>query len=204
MSPQRHRRGAGSRGPAGTARRAPGPPGRAARRRFDARPAPATSRTAPRGPGYPFARRSTRRLAILAGIFVLLAIMLVPTLRGYVQQRRTYRQLEMQVAQQERTRDELQRQVTEWENPAYVEEQARARLKYVRPGETAYVVVGADAVREQAQHGRAVAFRPESGASSAPWYALVWGSVVDGDEDNGDRSESRVTTLGDASAAPRP
>ncbi len=57
-----------------------------------------------------------------------------------------------------------------WQDRAYVESQARARLHFVRPGETAYVVVG------PGEEATQLAPRPVEPAKS-PWFATLWKSV---------------------------
>jgi hypothetical protein len=59
------------------------------------------------------------------------------------------------------------------QDPAYVKAQARARLNYVLPGETVYVVVspsGSDA------NGGAKPEAPEV-SDDGSWYGRLWGTV---------------------------
>ncbi len=128
--------------------------------------------------GGPFARRSTRRLAALGAVFVLLAIMIVPTLRAYLQQQAEYSALQEQTASQEKSVAALQDQVKRWDDPAYVEQQARERLKFVRPGETAYQVIGAEKLLGDPLAGRARVISPNRGDHSVPWYGRMWSSIV--------------------------
>jgi len=85
-------------------------------------------------------------MAILAAIFVMLAVTLVPTLRSTLKQRSQISDLRSQLAQQGRTVAALQREQRQWSDPAYVEQQARERLKFVRVGETSYTVIDAEPV----------------------------------------------------------
>lgn len=134
---------------------------------------------APRWPaGGPFARRSTRRLAALGAVFVLLAIMIVPTLRAYLQQEAEYSALQEKSAQQAASVAALEAQVKRWDDPAYVEQQARERLKFVRPGETAYQVIGAEKLLGDPLAGRARVISPNRGDHSVPWYGRMWSSIV--------------------------
>ncbi len=54
-------------------------------------------------------------------------------------------------------------------DPAYVASEARRRLQYVLPGETAYVVLAPTTAPDVAAAERAKAV--------APWYTQLWGSV---------------------------
>lgn len=128
--------------------------------------------------GGPLARRSTRRLAALGAVFVLLAIMIVPTLRAYLQQRAEYAALTEQVARQQQTLTAGQQQLTRWDDPTYVEQQARERLKFVRPGETAYQVIGAEKLLGDSLAGRSRVVVPNQGDDSTPWYGKMWTSIV--------------------------
>ena len=40
--------------------------------------------------------------------------------------------------------DELEAEIARWDDPAYIEAQARDRLYYVFPGDRSYLVVGDD------------------------------------------------------------
>ena len=78
-----------------------------------------------------------------------------------------------QTAQAERVAV-LQRQLTQLQDPAYIRSQARLRLHYVLPGETAYVVLGP---KRPTGPGRTAAAGATATGPQAPWYSQVWGSV---------------------------
>ncbi len=115
-------------------------------------------------------------------MFVLLAIMLVPPLRAYLDQQQQYRDLQAKVSRQEQSVSDLQARSQRWNDPIFVEQQARERLQYVRPGETAYTVVGAESLQEQAGAGRISVVNPARRDESSAWYARMWESarLVDG------------------------
>ena len=116
-------------------------------------------------------------MAILAAIFVMLAVTLVPTLRSTLKQRSQINALRGQLAQQGRTVAELQREQRQWSDPAYVEQQARERLKFVRVGETSYTVIDAEPAPVAAS-GPKIAAPVHATASNSPWYGELWQSVV--------------------------
>ena len=114
---------------------------------------------------------STRRAAVLAIVVCALALTLAVPLRTYLIQRQ---QLADTVAQREQLRGEvaqLEQHRAELNDPAYVQAQARQRLRYVKPGQTPYQVQlpGADQPNDQAQ--------PPSASGDGAWYATLWASV---------------------------
>lgn len=102
--------------------------------------------------------------------------MLVPTLRGYLSQRAALAALEQEVAERTAAVDRLGRELARWDDPAYIEQQARHRLKFVRPGETSYQVLDADGLTGQALAASGSVVRPNEAAGST-WYGRVWGSL---------------------------
>ncbi|MBC9716744.1 septum formation initiator family protein [Streptomyces sp. TRM66268-LWL] len=117
------------------------------------------------------ARRSrlTGRAALLALVVCSLIVALAYPIRQYVAQRADIaeqeRILEEERAETERLRDEKAR----WQDPAYVERQARERLHMVRPGERGYTVVDPSAARER---------RPQSkAAADRAWYVNLFDGV---------------------------
>ena len=117
------------------------------------------------------------RGAILLTIVVMLAVTLVPTLRSIIQQRGDAVAVQQRVVQQQQTVADLTREAALWKNPAYIELQARERLKFVRVGDRAYTVIDATPNQSSA----AAAQRPVVAAPladpAAPWYGKVWQSI---------------------------
>jgi cell division protein FtsB len=113
------------------------------------------------------------RAAVLALVVCGLLLSAALPLREHLAQRDAIAQLEGEqrqalgrVAALEAERDRLQ-------DPAYVAAEARRRLHFVIPGETAYVVL----VPEQTEPAEAEG----PVGSQAPWYSQVWGSVQQAD-----------------------
>jgi cell division protein FtsB len=77
-------------------------------------------------------------------IIVLFVVVLAPSLRTLVQQQHQITSLEKQVADQKANVDDLKGDVARWNDPAYIEAQARDRLLYVYPGEYSYLVMNGD------------------------------------------------------------
>ena len=116
-------------------------------------------------------------MAILAAIFVMLAVTLVPTLRSTLNQRRQISDLRGQLAQQGKTVAALQQEQRQWSDPQYVEQQARERLKFVRVGETSYTVIDAEAAPAD-NGGPKIAAPAKTSTANSPWYGQLWQSMV--------------------------
>ncbi len=139
------------------------------------RPATAARpRTSPSEP--PSASTAWVRGTIVLGIIVMLAVTLVPTVRSLIEQRADTAALEAKVVQQQQQVADLAREAELWKDPAFIEVQARERLKFVRVGDRAYTVIGAEKDEPQAQVARPVVAAPMANDSS-PWYGKVWQSI---------------------------
>jgi cell division protein FtsB len=113
------------------------------------------------------------RVAVLVSIVGFLAVLLVPTVRAYLGQEGKINSLRDQVTAQERSVAALQAEKQRWQDPAYIEQQARQRLKFVKVGEKAYTVIDA-----QPRSADVPVIQAASGVpDDLPWYDAVWGSV---------------------------
>jgi cell division protein FtsB len=121
--------------------------------------------------------RSIKGLAILASILVILAITIIPALRSTLNQQAEIRQLRHQIALQRENVAALQQEQQNWTDPAYVEQQARERLKFVRAGERSFTVI--DGEEPPDLSGGAQMAAPErTTAGDVPWYGKLWQSMV--------------------------
>lgn len=84
----------------------------------------------------------------MLGLIVVAVIVLAPNLRILLEQRAQIAQLEQQVKDADEAVVELTDEVARWDDPAYIEAQARERLYYVFPGDVSYLVVGDAATDE--------------------------------------------------------
>lgn len=114
------------------------------------------------------------RWGVIALVGLVLVVLLAPTMRSYFSQRSEITALERQVAQGEERLAQLEAEQERWRDPAYIEQQARERLKFVRPGEVSYTVIGADEIE-----GQQVATGQVS--ETRPWYDRVWASIGQAD-----------------------
>ena len=122
------------------------------------------------------ARRSTftPRAAILALVLVAVAVSLLVPIRQYLAQRADIAALRAGVADERDRVASLQSERERWQDPAYVQQQARERLHFVMPGETAYIVLG----QPKAPEASAATTGPGvTEAKDRTWYAGLWDSV---------------------------
>jgi len=134
-----------------------------------------TTDPADTGAGADTRKRSnlTGRAAMLAVVVCMLAISLAYPLREYLAQRGDISEYRARVAAQQERVAELERARERWKDRAYVEAQARERLRYVLPGETAYIVLEADEV--PAPDG--VVGKAPAEVRRRPWFGDLWQSV---------------------------
>jgi len=151
---------------------------------MSSRPEPSRRRRTTRVRRTPVAARPSRgglttRAAVLGLVVCALVVSAALPLREYLSQHgRISSAVAGQRAQQARVAV-LEQQLARWQDPAYVRSQARSRLHYVLPGETAYVLLspgGTALPTGPAALPSATASGPQS-----PWYSQVWGSVVAAD-----------------------
>jgi cell division protein FtsB len=78
---------------------------------------------------------------MMLGLLVLGVIVLAPSLKLLIEQRNQIAGLEHSVVEQKKHVSSLKTQVARWDDPAYIEAQARNRLLFVFPGEYSYLVI---------------------------------------------------------------
>ena len=128
------------------------------------------------------ARRSWRpkltgRAAVLVLVLAVLTVSYASSLKAYLQQRQHIAELRAQIVQSEADINALEREKARWRDPAFIQSQARARFGYVMPGETSYVVLGADGKPLESQ----TALLPKKDVlvkEPTAWWATAWDSVL--------------------------
>lgn len=113
------------------------------------------------------------RVLILAVVLLGAFVVTFPSLRGYLSQQAQYDAIVKELDQARATSTALEAELAQWQDDDYVRSQARERLSYVMPGETTYVVIGAEQFEEEAEHSRTKA----DGARTRPWYETLQKSV---------------------------
>ncbi|WNY33734.1 septum formation initiator family protein [Curtobacterium flaccumfaciens] len=81
---------------------------------------------------------------LMLAIIVLFVVVLAPSLRTLIQQQEQIAQQQQEVANQKADVTQKKQDVARWDDPAYIEAQARDRLLYVYPGEESYLVMGTE------------------------------------------------------------
>ncbi len=113
--------------------------------------------------------------AALGVVVVLITVLAIPS-KEWLAQRARIASLEESLSVTRANVDSLTQTAARWQDPAYIEAQARARLHFVRPGEVGYVVL-TDEHQQESTPGtrRALAAVPSGG----PWWSAVWSTVTE-------------------------
>ena len=112
---------------------------------------------------------------MLAVAFCAVLLTLAVPLQQYVAQRGQLAELAAQERAATARVAALERAQAQWQDPAYIRQQARERLHFVKPGETAYVIV--DPTAKTGTVAVAPAPQPSSAASGGAWYGKLWSTV---------------------------
>jgi hypothetical protein len=115
---------------------------------------------------------SGRPLWVLGAVGVMLALLILPYFQKWLVQRSEIEAAQFQVSQSQQDVAALTKQRARWADNEYVKAQARARLNYVLPGETGFVVVDPNPIRPQPNDSGRPAAAPSQG--HRPWFADVW------------------------------
>ena len=123
--------------------------------------------------------RLTGRAALLALVLCSLVVVLAYPTRQYIAQRSAISDQRRQAQQAEQRVKQLREEKARWQDPAYVEAQARTYLHYVRPGETGFTLPGDAASGSADQAARRGA--ADEAAAGRPWYSNLWDGVDQAD-----------------------
>jgi hypothetical protein len=113
---------------------------------------------------------------VLVLVLSVLTISYASSLKAYFQQHSQIQQLRSQIASSESSIQRLESEKARWHDPAYVREQARARFGYLMPGQTSYVVIGADG-KPLAAEARLSDPRTSTTTTPTAWWTTEWKSV---------------------------
>ena len=78
---------------------------------------------------------------VMLFVLVLAIVVLAPSLRTLVEQQNQIAELTQAVEDKKNQVNELEGNIARWDDPAYIEAQARDRLVYVYPGDYTYLVI---------------------------------------------------------------
>jgi cell division protein FtsB len=121
------------------------------------------------------AKAFSGRMLALAVVMVAITIMLAPTVKIFFDKKAEIDALNADIAARQAEGDALRQQVSRWQDPNYVKQQARDRINMVMPGETGYWVFGSDlpAGETSSQPGAAA-----QDPADLPWVDSLWESIT--------------------------
>jgi cell division protein FtsB len=114
----------------------------------------------------------TKRGFVLIGVGLFILVTLAVPLRGLLREQRDVAQLRQAVVEQKQTIKDLTNRRERLKDPAYLQSLARARLNYVFPNETGYVVLDKETSTEVSTVPGALVPNDDS-----PWYTKLWKST---------------------------
>ncbi|HEY8752556.1 MAG TPA: septum formation initiator family protein, partial [Arthrobacter sp.] len=82
------------------------------------------------------AKAFSGRMLALAVVVIAITIMLAPTVKIFFDKRAELAALSADIAARQATQDGLRQQISRWQDPNYVKQQARDRINMVMPGES--------------------------------------------------------------------
>jgi cell division protein FtsB len=83
----------------------------------------------------------TGRALVLGGVVILLVVLLASPLHRFLQSRSDVANAARQLRSDQSELAQLRQQEALWNDPGYIQQQARQRLQFAMPGDTVYVVV---------------------------------------------------------------
>lgn len=134
-----------------------------------------------KGPGDPEsidpvpAKAFSGRLLAFAVVMIAITVMLAPTVKVFLEKRSEISALEAEIAAKEAEQEDLNKQLSRWQDPNYVKQQARDRINMVMPGETGYWVFGGEDAAGT-PGGRTGSGTSENPAN-LPWVDALWESI---------------------------
>jgi cell division protein FtsB len=125
----------------------------------------------------------TARAAILVVAIASVVVAVALPLKIWLGQRGDIASLVAQTHQTQVQLGKLTAQDQRWQNPAYVESQARKRLHYSMPGVQTHIMLG-----RRSDAGKTSAVRSQT-VAAGPWYSQFWASI----ETAGDPTTGKAT-----------
>ena len=117
--------------------------------------------------------RFTGRAIVLLSVVVLLVASYTSALHAWWDQRSEVTAKRAEIVQRRDAIRELENTKRRYDDPAYVQQQARERFGWVMPGEVGYRVIGIDGEIQ----GELSAPTDSPEPTVTRWYNVLWGSV---------------------------
>ncbi len=121
------------------------------------------------------AKAFSGRMLALAVVMIAITIMLAPTVKIWLEKKAEISGLEADIASKQAEQAGLQKQITRWQDPNYVKQQARDRINMVMPGEAGYWVFGGDV--PAGTPGGSTSSGASGSPSNLPWVDGLWESI---------------------------
>ncbi len=121
------------------------------------------------------------RSMMITAMALFLVVVLASPLQTYLNRRDSVAASEQQQQQLKQAVAQLQQQTAQWDDPAYVEREARIRLQYVRPGDTLYTVLNADGSPRTESDATTSVTSVKKAGHAGTWNETLWGSVKNAD-----------------------
>ncbi|HYI57264.1 MAG TPA: septum formation initiator family protein [Microlunatus sp.] len=118
----------------------------------------------------------------LAVVILMLTISYANSLRIYFAQSHEVASTKAEIADRQAKIAELQTELDRWNDPAFVQLQARTRLGWVVPGEIGFTVVDADGKPLGGGSELSTGAKPAGDEVPESWYTRLWGSVETADK----------------------
>ena len=112
---------------------------------------------------------------VMLAILVLTIVVLAPSLRTVVEQQNQLAELRASVEEHKDAVEDLEDDIARWDDPAYIEAQARDRLVYVFPGDYTYLVID-DAKTVTTEDGAPIS--DDIQTTKVDWVRSLLASVV--------------------------
>ncbi|WP_248761988.1 septum formation initiator family protein [Pseudarthrobacter sp. SSS035] len=120
------------------------------------------------------AKAFSGRMLALAVVMIAITIMLAPTVKIFFDKRAELAALSADIAARQAEQDGLRQQISRWQDPNYVKQQARDRINMVMPGESGYWVFGGDLPAGTSSSLTATAAQDPA---DLPWVDSLWESI---------------------------
>lgn len=120
------------------------------------------------------------RTLVLSVVVLLAVVLLLPTVRAYVNQTGDLRDLRGQLAQAQADRKDLEVELARWDDRNYVIQQARDHQNFIMPGDTPWRVLDPQTVVDDTNPstGQSLTDGPiRDFDAGTPWYESIWDSV---------------------------
>jgi cell division protein FtsB len=112
---------------------------------------------------------------VMLSILVLATVVLAPSLRTLVEQQNQLAELRQAVEDRKDAVSDLESNIARWDDPAYIEAQARDRLVYVYPGDYTYLVID-DGTTVTTDDGAPISLRLQT--TKVDWVRALLGSIL--------------------------